>query len=70
MMTRSIMVTFLSPTSGYFHASSFGWPTLVLIMYMSPVLRWSCWNVAICVESGDHTTIALSVCFQPALSVA
>ncbi len=70
MMTRSIMVTSLSPASGYFHACSSGCPSLVLTRYMSPVLRWSCWKVAILRESGDHATMALSVCCQPALSVA
>ncbi len=39
MITRSIMVTCLSPGSGYFHASSLGAPTLVLTRYMSLVLR-------------------------------
>ena len=70
MITRSIMVTSLSPGSGYFHACSLGWPTLVVTRYMSPLLRWSCWKVAILLESGDHSRIAWSVCFQPALSVA
>ena len=70
MMTRSIMVTSLSPTNGYFHCSTFGTPTLVATMVIVLVLRWSCWKVAILLPSGDHTRIALSVCFQPALSVA
>src|SRR5207342_3869996 len=68
--TRSIIVTSLSPTSGYFHVSTFGWPTLVETTVISPVLRWSCWKVAIFDESGDHTRIALSSCTQPALLVA
>lgn len=64
------MVTSLSPGIGYFHCSSSGCPSLLLTKYMSPLLRWSCWNVAILRESGDHSRIALSLCFQPALSVA
>ena len=61
----------LSPGSGYFHCCSTGWPfLLVCTTYISPTLRWSCWKVAIFFESGDHSTMALSVCFQPALSVA
>ena len=64
------MVMSLSPTSGYFQVSTFGWPTLVLTRVISPVLRWSCWKVAIFDESGDHTRIALSSCTQPALLVA
>ena len=70
MMTRSIMVTSLSPTNGYFHCSTFGWPAFVATRVMVLVLRWSCWKVAIFRPSGDHTRIASSVCFQPALSVA
>src|SRR3546814_3999791 len=69
MTTRSIMVTCSSPTNGYFHCSTFGAPTSVPTRVMVLVLRWSCRKVAIFVESGDHTRIALSVCFQPALSV-
>ena len=41
--TGSIMNTLSSPGSGYFHASSSGWPTLVLTVYISPTPRWSCW---------------------------
>jgi hypothetical protein len=68
--TRSIIVTSLSPTSGYFQVSTRGCPTLVPTSVISPVLRWSCWKVAILDESGDHTRIALSSCTQPALLVA
>ncbi len=70
MTTRSIMVMCSSPTNGYFHCSTFGAPALVATRVMVLVLRWSCWKVAILLPSGDHTRIALSVCFQPALSVA
>ena len=69
-MTRSIMVMSLSPTNGYFHVSTSGWPTLVDTSVIVPVLRWSCWKVAMRFESGDHSTIARSLCTQPALSVA
>ena len=70
MTTRSIIVTSLSPTNGYFHCWTLGTPTLVPTRVIVLVLRWSCWKVAIFEPSGDHTTMALSVCFQPALSVA
>ena len=70
MTTRSIMVTCSSPTSGYFQVSTTGWPTLVDTRVMLPVRRWSCWKVAIFVESGDHARIGRSLCVQPALSVA
>src|SRR3546814_4107914 len=61
MITRSIMVTCSSPTNGYFHCSTFGAPTSVPTRVMVLVLRWSCRKVAIFLESGDHTRIALSV---------
>ena len=67
--TRWIIETTSSPGSGYFHAWSSGWPTLVLTRYISPTLRWSCWKVATCSESGDHTAIGRSLAPQPALSV-
>ncbi len=70
MITRSIMVTTLSPGSGYFHAWSSGWPTRVLTRYISPVPRWSCWKVAILRESGLHNTTGRSDLRHPALSVA
>ncbi len=70
MMTRSIVVTSLSPGSGYFQASSFGCPTWVLTRYISPSFRWSCWKVATFFESGAQRTIGRSVRSQPALSVA
>ena len=54
MMTRWIIATSSSPGSGYFQAWSVGWPTCVLTRYISPTWRWSCWNVAIFFESGDH----------------
>ncbi len=69
-ITRWIIVMLVSPGSGYFHACSVGWPTLVTTRYMSPVLRWSCWYVANSFESGDQSPMAWSLCFQPALSVA
>ena len=40
--TGSIMNTFSSPGSGYFQASSTGWPTLVCTVYISPTPRWFC----------------------------
>ena len=70
MTTRSIIVMTSSPGSGYFQACSVGWPTVVLTRYISPALRWSCWNVAIFFESGDHVSTGRSLCVQPALSVA
>ncbi len=70
MMTRSIIVTFASPTSGYFHAFRVEWPLVTGTRYISPTLRWSCWKVAIFFESGDQTRMGLSLCCQPALSVA
>ena len=70
MTTRSIMVMSLSPTSGYFQVLAFGCPSSVETRVMVPVLRWSCWKVAIFFESGDHTRIARSLWVQPALSVA
>ncbi len=70
MITRWIIVTTLSPGSGYLKVRSSGWPTLVLTKYSSPTLRWSCWNVAIFLESGDQRRIARSLFCQPALSVA
>ena len=68
--TRSITVTCSSPANGYFHCSTLGAPTLVPTMVMVLVRRWSCWKVAIFCPSGDQASTALSVCFQPALSVA
>src|SRR5215472_11188497 len=59
-----------SPGSGYFHARSAGWPTLVSTRYISPTLRWSCWNVAMRLESGDHARMGRLLLLQPALSVA
>ena len=70
MIERVVIVTCSSPTSGYFQVSTTGWPTLVDTSVMLPVRRGSCWNVAIFVESGDHTRIGRSLWVQPALSVA
>ncbi len=69
-MTRSIMKIALSPGSGYFQASSSGWPATVLTRYMSPVGRESCWKVAIFFESGDQSRMGRSLRVQPALLVA
>src|ERR1035438_6195629 len=65
-----MVVTILSPGSGYFQACSVGWPTVVLTRYISPTPRWSCWYVATFFESGDQRTTALALAVHPALSVA
>src|ERR1700753_1730089 len=58
------------PGNGYFHSLSVGLPTLVVTKYISLTLRWSSLKVTIFFESADQTSTALSLCFQPALSVA
>ena len=68
--TRWIVVITLSPGSGYFHCSSTGCPTRLCTRYISPTPRSSCWNVAIFLESEDHSTTGRSLRIQPALSVA
>ena len=70
MTTRWIVVTTLSPGSGYFQAWSTGCPTRVSTRYISPTPRWSCWKVAIFFESGDQVKTGRSLRVHPALSVA
>src|SRR5271157_3312434 len=63
--TRWIMAMESSPGSGYFQDCNVGWPTLVSTRYMSPTLRWSCWKVAIFLESGDHSRMGRSLFSHP-----